>query len=529
MNRIVFAKENLPWFWNCGAGSFSLALTVFCLSTMGCSSQPIAEENHALREQGMALCVAGNTKDAAIFFKKLLAANDKSADAHYGLGAVYAAEDEYDKAIAEFSRAIELNPRFEEAYNDRGNQYLNKELYDQAIADYTTAIEFGPQHYIHWGGRSRAYLEKGEFAKARMDATEAISRAPKYAPLYVRRARAEKALNLLSEAQADFNIALSLPASSTREFKALGSYLQDDGAPSRALEQYDKVIALDPKDYGAYKGRSECYQAMGKLVEARADLNMAARYAPEPDWYKAFFLTLDDLDYDAAHGVPLPERWALACTALMFTKNDDGCNSLLGEAPTEANIQGQSEAISEWWGIESRENLLSQLEALRTDGGYNQTWKEYVMYQEAGISFEHVRDVIDDITEGNFSSRSAIVKEYGPKFGERGILAWDLCRYICLVRWGLMLDFISEKEAIDLIMPVARRLQSTYGSWKQMGEEYLIGRRFWNEKRWKEGEAEYDTIYKTLLTEKNSPWVTIPWNTDLDPSTSPEPLQSKHQ
>ncbi len=529
MNRSLLAKENLPWFWNRVAKSFSISLTVFCLSALGCSSQPIVEENHALREQGMALCTSGKTKEAATFFKKMLAANDKSADAHYGLGAVYAAEDNCDMAIAEFDRAIELNPHLEEAYNDRGNQYVEKKMYDRAIADYTNAIKYGPQYYVHWIGRSGAYLKKGEFAKARMDATEAISRAPKYAPLYVRRARAEKALNLLSEAQADLNIALSLPTSSKREFKALGSYLRDDGAPSRALEQYDKVIKLDPKDYGAYRGRSACYQAMGKLVEARADLNMAARYAPEPDWYKASFLTLDDLDYDVTHGVPLPERWALACTALLFTKNDDGCNSWLGEAPTPANIRGQSRAISEWWGIKSREDLLAQLEALRTNGGYNKAWKEYVMYQKEGIGFDQVRGVTTDIAEGNFSSRLALVKEYGPKFGERGILAWDLCRYICLVRWGLMLDFISENEASDLIMPVARRLQSTYGSWKQMGEEYLIGRRFWNEELWKEGEAEYDTIYKTLLTEKNSPWLTIPWNTDLAPSTSPELPQSRHQ
>lgn len=519
MNRVNSAKQNIRWSQKCAGQGFSISLAVVCFASMIGCSKPVVEENHALREQGVALCEAGKTKEAGALFRKKLATDDKSADAHYGLGVVYAAEYEYDKAIGEFDRAIELNPHFEEAYNDRGNQYLAKELQDQAIADYTTAIKFGPQHYVHWNGRSRAYFEKGEFAKARMDATEAISRAPKFGPLFVRRARAEKALNLQSEAQADIDIALNLPASSKYEFNRLGSYLWDDGLPSLALKQYDKAIELDPKDHELYKSRSACHQAMGNLVKARTDLNLAARYAPEADWYKVSFRTLDDLDYDAAHGVSVPVRWALACSALMFTNHDDGCNSLLGEAPTEVNRESEREAISEWWGIESREDLLNQLDALRTNGGHNQTWKEYVNYQKAGMSLDQVQDVTRDIASGDFSSRMAVVKEYGPKFGERGILAWDLCRYVCIVRWGFRLGYINEQEANSLLMPVARRLQSTYGSWKQMGEEYLIGRKFWDEGHWKEDQAEYDRVYKLLSTEKNSPWVRIPWDTDLGAST----------
>lgn len=493
---------------------------LFILTALGAASlcactQPVVEENHALREQGVALCRAGKLKEAAALFNNKLAADDKSADAHYGLATVYSAKFEEDKAIAEYDRAIELNPRLEEAYNDRGNEYLAKDLYDQAIADYTKAISLGPQHYVHWYGRSCAYRKKGEFAKARMDATEAISRAPKYAPLYLCRARVEQSLNLSKEAQADAGIALSLPASSVYEFNTIAGYLWDVGNPSLAVKQYDKVIALDPKDHEAYSARSDCYKAMGNLAKARADLNLAARYAPEPDWYKVSFLTLDDLDYDAAHAVSLPVRWALACSALMFTNHDEGCNSLRGDAATEENNDTEREALAEWWGIESREELLDQLKALQGDGGYNHTWKEYVKYQADGMQLGQLFDIASDITSGDFSNRMSVVQQYGQKFGARGILAWDLCRYVCLVRWGFRLGFVSEQEANELLLPVAKRLQSTYSSWQQMGEEYLIGRKFWDEEHWKKNATEYNRIYKLLLTEKNSPWMKIPWNTDL--------------
>lgn len=500
---------------NFATETLSLLATWIAFSSLCACTQPVVEEDHALREQGVALCRAGKLKEAAALFNNKLAIDDKSADAHYGIATVYSAKFEEDKAIAEYDRAIELNPRLEEAYNDRGNEYLAKDLYDQAIADYTKAISLGPQHYVHWYGRSCAYRKKGEFAKARMDATEAISRAPKYAPLYLCRARAEQALNLPKEAQADLGIALSLPASSVYEFNTIAGYLWDVGNPSLAVKQYDKVIALDPKDHEAYSARSDCYAAMGNLAKARADLNLAARYAPEPDWYKVSFLTLDDLDYDAAHGVSLPMRWALACSALMFTKHDEGCNSLRGDAPTEENNDTEREALAEWWGIESREELLDQLKALQGDGGFNRTWKEYVKYQTNGMQLDQLLDVASDITSGDFSNRMSLVEQYGRKYGDRGILAWDLCRYVCLVRWGFRLGFVSEQEANELLLPVAKRLRSNYSSWQQMGEEYLVGRKFWNEEHWKKDEKEYSRIYKMLLTEKNSPWMKIPWDTDL--------------
>ncbi len=46
-----------------------------------------------------------------------------------------------DKAIADFTKAIEKNPRFAEAYYFRGLVYYDKGQYDKAISDFTKAIE----------------------------------------------------------------------------------------------------------------------------------------------------------------------------------------------------------------------------------------------------------------------------------------------------------------------------------------------------------------------------------------------------
>jgi tetratricopeptide (TPR) repeat protein len=47
--------------------------------------------------------------------------------------------DLWDKAVGDFSRAIELNPGYFDAYLNRGVAYINLKKIDQAVADFSKA------------------------------------------------------------------------------------------------------------------------------------------------------------------------------------------------------------------------------------------------------------------------------------------------------------------------------------------------------------------------------------------------------
>jgi len=92
---------------------------------------------------------------------------------------------QYDKAIADYTKAIELNPRDAKAYNNRGNAYGNKGQYDQAIADYTKAIELNPRDATTYYNRGMSYgKDKGQHDQAIADYTKAIELNPRFAAAY---------------------------------------------------------------------------------------------------------------------------------------------------------------------------------------------------------------------------------------------------------------------------------------------------------------------------------------------------------
>jgi hypothetical protein len=101
---------------------------------------------------------------------------------------------EYDRAIADYSTAIQLKPDYAEAYNDRGFAYYLKGDAEHAIADYTRAIELRPNYPKAYNSRGVVYMAHGYGrAKAVADFDRAIALKPDFRYAYINRANARLA------------------------------------------------------------------------------------------------------------------------------------------------------------------------------------------------------------------------------------------------------------------------------------------------------------------------------------------------
>jgi hypothetical protein len=206
------------------------------------------------------------------------------------------------------------------------------------------------------------------------------------------------------------------------------------------------------------------------------------------------------------------KRWALATTAVLAESNQERHDILGGEERTEEGMARQKQLLSEWWGIDSREDLMFVLEWIE-QVGHRKRFEEMGQYVKT-LNEDEYKAMLSDLSAEDSSSWEAVVN-YWFSLGEKSLVGWDFCRYIYLCRKGYYLGYLNEGEAWYLIMPKARLLQQAFDSWKDLGENYLIGRAFWSLERTRTSGWYFYEAYKRLLEEPDSPWNMIPWGLDL--------------
>jgi tetratricopeptide (TPR) repeat protein len=100
---------------------------------------------------------AGTNGDVAKqkdYLDKLVAAYPNEERAHFNMGGYYFGQQDFEKAIVEYKKAIELNPNYSTAYNILGYAYRQKTDYansEQAFKKYIELIPNDPNPYDSYG------------------------------------------------------------------------------------------------------------------------------------------------------------------------------------------------------------------------------------------------------------------------------------------------------------------------------------------------------------------------------------------
>lgn len=233
--------------------------------------------------------------------------------------------------------------------------------------------------------------------------------------------------------------------------------------------------------------------------------------------YMSILLSVAFLSLDCKGGPTDEQRlWALAAAGVLTEANGDQHDILAGCEATPDEIEKQRLSLSKWWGIDSREDLFRSLQWIE-QSGHRKHFDEMGSYLPTiAQTEEQYNKMISQIDDPELINAWNVVLRNWHYLGKRSLIGWDYSRYIHLCRRGYLLGLVNEKEAWDLIMPVARLLQQTFESWEDLGENYLIGREFWSLKQTNEDGWYFLQAYKRLLADSTSPWVKIPWELKLE-------------
>lgn len=217
--------------------------------------------------------------------------------------------------------------------------------------------------------------------------------------------------------------------------------------------------------------------------------------------------------------VPAQKNWALAASAILTERNGQRHDLLGGSERTEANVKAWKQIMSDWWGINSRADLFTVLKWL-DEGGHRQDFEQLAEFSRSLSPAQH-KDLRRRLQSGDDDKalyQLAMVDKYADRLGKKSLLGWDYARYIALCRWGYLVGYLSEEEAWERILPAARTLQGAFDSWKDLGENYLIGREFWSTQQSQKDGHLHRAAFQKLLADPGSPWNRYAWELTLDPA-----------
>ncbi len=248
-------------------------------------------------------------KNSGTLWSDVIEKYPASYTAYNNRGYYYVQEKMYDKALPDFTKALDLQPGFVDALNNRGSLYRLQNMPRQAIADYNRALAKNPDYVKALTGRGNAYdmLNKpdsaladldrayalnptlamslgdrgsllfrlGRFDSAVEDCTRKIALYPDNTAAYLNRAVAYSSLKKWDEAISDYSFVLRTSADNPSIFEWRGVAYRSIGSFQPAISDFTSAISLDPGKSSLFINRAMALQQAGMTDKALEDLKMA--------------------------------------------------------------------------------------------------------------------------------------------------------------------------------------------------------------------------------------------------------------
>ena len=196
-----------------------------------------------------AILAAQNQLDKAVEnYKKAIKINPNYAQAYNNLGTVLHKLDKAEEAIYNYKKAISLKIDFAEAYNNLGNAIRNLHKPTEAIEYLKKALHFKPNYVEAYNNLGRTYQEQGKNEEALKNYQKAINIKPDYVDVYNNMGLVLHNLAKYDESISCYNRAIKLKPDNEKPYNNLGNLLSELGKYNEANDLFLKAIKVKP-DY----------------------------------------------------------------------------------------------------------------------------------------------------------------------------------------------------------------------------------------------------------------------------------------
>jgi tetratricopeptide (TPR) repeat protein len=242
--------------------------------------------------------------------------------AYLDRGITFKWQQNYDRAIADYSDALRVKPDYALAFAERGSAEFELERYDSADNDFAAALRIDAKNAVALNGQGRLRLRTKDYAQARdlfsqaissdstdaafvdnralaytglgdsehavADYTDALRIDPRNEFALVHRANVYEYLDRYADAVADFDKAVEIDSSAWNHNLACWERAAFVGQElDRAKSECDKAVALDPKNPEILDSRGMLRLKLKQYQGAWADYDAAIKLNPKNAsyWY----------------------------------------------------------------------------------------------------------------------------------------------------------------------------------------------------------------------------------------------------
>jgi tetratricopeptide (TPR) repeat protein len=185
-----------------------------------------------------------------------------------------------DKAFADLTKAIKLDPKSSQAHSNLGTALAKQGKLDEAVAEYHKAIELDPNNTWPHSNLGYALTKQGKLDEAVAECHKAIELEPNNALAHTNLGYALTKQGKLDEAIAEHRRAIELDPKSAAPHNNLGIGLLGQGKRDEAVAEFRKAIELDPKDALAHSNLGIALMDRGKVKEAVVEHRKAIELDP---------------------------------------------------------------------------------------------------------------------------------------------------------------------------------------------------------------------------------------------------------
>ncbi len=223
---------------------------------------------------------AGRLAEAAVAYRRLLAAQPDHAAAHHNLALVLLQQGQPADSLAHMQQAAQLSPDAVEILNNLGGLYEQAGRLGEAIEAYQRAAERAPQSPVPYCNLGEALGKAGRTAEAVAALRAAATLDPDLQPAWAALGAVLLDQQQPAAAWGALRRATDLRPDDEGSLCRLGHALQSLGRFAEALPAYERAVGANPRQLDAWYGLGRARMELGRILEAAQAFEQCLAIAP---------------------------------------------------------------------------------------------------------------------------------------------------------------------------------------------------------------------------------------------------------